>query len=77
MAALHSQTINLPTCCSSSEAAVPFGPLPTEEAASASEEDAASEVAALAAAVEFSLAPLAFLLPDLLDDAEAVERCVT
>ena len=71
VAAMHSRTINL-TCCSSSEVAAA-----TKEAASASEEDAASEVAALAAAVEFSLAPLAFLLLDLLDDAEAVDRCVT
>ena len=61
---MHSRTINL-TCCSSSEVAAAFGPLPSVEAASASEVE------------EFSLGLLAFLLLDLLDDAEAVDRCVT
>ena len=59
---LHSRTINL-TCCFS---AAVFGPLLTEEPASASGEETTS--------VEFSLTVLTFLLLDLLD-AETVDRC--
>lgn len=67
----HSRTINL-TCCFSAAVCV-FGPLLTEGPASASEEDTAQSEAA---AAEFSLTLLAFLLLDLLDCEEAVDRCV-